>query len=259
MRWDVRRHPDRDPGAAVDEKIRQLRGEDRRLLLRPVVVVDEVDGVLVDVGEHLAGDRGQPRFGVAHGGGRVAIDGAEVSLAVDQRIAHREVLREPDERVVQGLVAVRVVLPHHLADDRCALAIRAGGRQAHLAHREQDAAMDRLEPVADVGQGTGDDHAHGVVEVADPHLVLDADRTDVAEVVGHGRITPVGSGFESERRAGIRGAVRQGWPGRAVHRSAPRSRPHQTSREHPGACGSRPRPRGARRRSVRSASEARRG
>ena len=35
--------------------------------------------------------------------------------------------------------------------------------------------MDRLEAVADVGQGARHDHAHRVVEVAHPHLVLDAD------------------------------------------------------------------------------------
>ncbi len=56
------------PGAAVDEQVRELGRQDRRLLLRAVVVVDEVDGLLVDVGEHLAGDRGQPRLRVAHRG-----------------------------------------------------------------------------------------------------------------------------------------------------------------------------------------------
>ena len=175
------------PERAVDEQVGELGRQDRRLLLGAVVVVDEVDGVLVDVGEHLAGDRGQARLGVAHGGRRVAVDRAEVALAVDERIAHREVLGEADQRVVQRAVAVRVVLAHHLADDRGALAVRAGGRQAHLAHRVQDPAVDRLEPVADVGQGARHDDAHRVVEVADPHLVLDADRSEIAQVVGHVR------------------------------------------------------------------------
>ena len=208
VRRDVGRHPDRDPGAAVDEQVRELGRQDRRLLLGAVVVVDEVDGVLVDVGEHLAGDRGQARLGVAHGGRRVAVDRAEVALAVDERVAHREVLGEPDERVVQRAVAVRVVLAHHLADDRGALAVRAGRRQAHLAHRVEDPAVDRLEAVADVGQGARHDHAHRVVEVADPHLVLDADRSDIAQVVGHVSATPVGQvggrvGRGHERRLGV--------------------------------------------------------
>ena len=115
-----------------------------------------------------AGDRGQARLRVAHGGGAVAVDRAEVALPVDERVAHREVLGEPDEGVVQRDVAVRVVLAHHLADDRGALAVGAGRRQPHLAHRVEDPAMDGLEAVADVGQGARDDHAHRVVEVARP-------------------------------------------------------------------------------------------
>ena len=45
--------------------------------------------------------------------------------------------------------------------------------------------MDRLEAVADVRQRARHDDAHRVVEVRDPHLVLDADRADLARVVGH--------------------------------------------------------------------------
>ena len=118
---DVRGHADRDPGAAVDEQVRELRGQDRRLLLGAVVVVRVVDRLLVDVGEHLGGDRGEARLRVAHRRGRVAVDRSEVALPVHERVAHREVLGEPDQGVVQGHVAVRVVLAHHLADDGGAL------------------------------------------------------------------------------------------------------------------------------------------
>ena len=52
-----------------------------------VVVGHEVDGLHVDVGEHLAGDAHHAALGVTHGRGRIAVDGAEVALAVDQRIA----------------------------------------------------------------------------------------------------------------------------------------------------------------------------
>ena len=98
--------------------------------------------------------------------------------------------------------------------------------------------MDRLEAVADVGQGARHDDAHRVVEVADPHLVLDADRSDVAQVVGHGRVTPVGSGGRGAWR-GIR-AGGSGWSsGRAGHRSGRRSRRRPRSTGRPAACGSR--------------------
>ncbi len=185
VRRDVGRHADGDARRPVDQQVGQLRRQDRGLLLRPVVVVLEVDGVLVDVGEQLRGDRREARLRVAHRGRRVPVDRAEVALAVDERVAHREVLGEPDERVVQRDVAVRVVLAHHLADDGRALAVGARRAEPHLAHRVQDPAVDGLEAVTDVRQGAGDDDAHRVVEVRDPHLVLEPDGPDVAQVVGH--------------------------------------------------------------------------
>ena len=221
---DVGGHPDRDARRAVDEQVRELGRQDRRLLLGAVVVVLEVDRVLVDVGEHLGGDAGQARLRVAHGRRAVAVDRSEVALAVDERIAHREVLGEPDEGVVQGHVAVRVVLAHHLADDRGALPVGAGGGQPHLPHRVQDPAMDGLQAVADVGQRTRHDDAHRVIEVRDAHLVLDPDGSDVADVVGHGRLL-----LRRSVTAGVRG-----WcAGRASARTRQPRRRRMTSERRP--------------------------
>ena len=90
-------------------------------------------------------------------------------------VAHVELLRHADQRVVDRRVAVRVVVAHRLADDLGALAVGAVAGQPHLLHREQDAAMRRLQPVADVGQRAPDDHAHGVIQVRALHLVFDVD------------------------------------------------------------------------------------
>ena len=49
-----------------------------------VEVVHEIDRAPVDVRQHLVADGGQPRLGVPIGRRRVAVDGAEVALAVDQ-------------------------------------------------------------------------------------------------------------------------------------------------------------------------------
>ena len=75
---------------------------------------------------------------------------------------------------------MRVVLTHHLADDEGALAVRAVRLQAEVVHRVEDAAVDRLEAVADVGQRAADDHAHRVVEVGGAHLLLELALLDVA-------------------------------------------------------------------------------
>ncbi len=124
----------------------------------------------------LVGDLLQPALGVAHGRRVVAVDGTEVALPVDQRVAQREVLRHPDERVVDRHVAVRMVFPHHVADDARALHVRAVEDDVRLVHRVQDAAMDRLQPVADVRKRPADDHAHRVIEVGMPHFRFEAYR-----------------------------------------------------------------------------------
>ena len=93
-----------------------------------VEVRREIDALLVDVGEELHRELREPRFGVPVRGRRVAVDGAVVALAVDERVAHRKVLGEADHRVVDRLVAVRVVLAEHVADDGGALAVP--GRRA---------------------------------------------------------------------------------------------------------------------------------
>ena len=179
VRRDVRRHADGDARGAVDQQVREARRQDDRLLLAAVVVGLEVDGVGVEVAQHLARERREPRLRVPHRRGGVVVDGAEVALAVDERVAHREVLRQPHERVVDRRVAVRVEVAHHVADDAGALGVRPVGLQAGLVHGEQDAAVDGLQAVADVGQRAPDDDGHRVVQVGGAHLLLEPARLDV--------------------------------------------------------------------------------
>ena len=107
-------HADRDALTAVHQQVREAGGEDLGLLVGGIEVVLEVDGVLVDAGEHVHGQLGEPALGVAHGGRRVR-GRAEVAVRVDQWMSQRERLAEAHEGVVDGGVAVRVVLAHHLA------------------------------------------------------------------------------------------------------------------------------------------------
>jgi len=141
---DVGRHADGDAGCAIDQEIRYPGRQHGRLLLGAVVVLLEVDGVLVDVGEHLVGDPGEPRLGVPHRRGRVAVDRAEITLAVDQRVAEREGLRHPNHRVIDGGVAVRVIELHHLAHEGGALLVARPGGGTFAKHGVEDAALHRL-------------------------------------------------------------------------------------------------------------------
>ena len=181
VRRDVGRHADGDAGGAVDQQVGEARRQDGRLDLLVVVVGLEVDGLLVDVGQQLAADALHAALGVAVGGRRIAVDRAEVALAVDQRVAHREVLREAHQGVVGGRVAVRVETAEHLADDARALHVGAVPDVVGQMLRVEDAPVDRLEAVAHVGQRARDDDAHGVVHERRLHLLLDRDRDSIAE------------------------------------------------------------------------------
>ena len=90
-----------------------------------------------------------------------------------------------------------MVLTQDFAGDLGALARGPVGVQPHLVHAEQDAAMHRLQAVADIGQRAADDHAHGVIEIRPLHLVFDVDGNDV-----------LGAAVASERNLGRRGLRR---------------------------------------------------
>ena len=117
----------------------------------------------------------KPRFGIPHRRGRIAIDGTEVALPIDQRIAHGKRLRHADQRVVNRRVAVRMKFAQHFADNLGALAGGPVGREAHFVHAEKNAAMNRLQTVANIRQRAAHDHAHRVIEVRPLHLVFDID------------------------------------------------------------------------------------
>ncbi len=114
----------RNPGGKADGDskgaIQQAEGQSRRQQYRfiefPVVVLGKIDGALPDLREQQFGKTGKPGLGIPVGRRSVAVARAEIPLAVDQRVAHREGLREMHQRLVGGAVAVRVVLAQHLAD-----------------------------------------------------------------------------------------------------------------------------------------------
>ena len=170
-------HADGDAARAVDEEVREGRGQHIGLQELVVVVRDEVDDVLVEVLRQRERGGGEPGLGVARGGGTV-VERAEVAVAVDQRDAQGEVLRHPHQGVVDGAVAVRVQLSHHLAGDARGLDVTAVGPQAHLGHHVEDAALHRLEAVPGVGEGAGVDDRVRVLEERPLHLCRDVDVFD---------------------------------------------------------------------------------
>ncbi len=166
VRRDRGRHADRDALRAVGEQVRKAAGQHDRLFRLAVVIGAEFDAVLVDAVEQKLRDLGHARFGVAVGGGVIAVDVAEIALAVDQRVARGEILRQAHHGVVDRLVAMRMERTHHVADDFCRFLERRAGVEPQQAHAVEDAAMHRLQPVAGVRQGAMHDGGEGISEIA---------------------------------------------------------------------------------------------
>ena len=182
VRRDVGRHADRDTAGAVDQKVGKFGRQHRRFAVAAVVIGLEIDGVLVDVVEQRLRDLGQAGFGVPHGGRRIAVHRAEIALAVDQRHAHGEILRQTHQRVIDRLIAVRMVFTDDVADGARRLVVRLVPLEAVLVHRVENAPMHGLEPVARIRQRPRHDHAHGVIEVGALHLVEDGNGTNIGRL-----------------------------------------------------------------------------
>ena len=159
----VRRHTNCDPGASVDQQIRNPCWQNQGLALASVIVGAEINGFAVNVGEQFVGNSTEPDLGVTHRCGIVAVDRAKVALAVDQQITQREMLRHSDDRVVNRAVAMRVVFTNDIADDPCTLLVRPVPVVVEFMHCKQHATMNRLESIPNIGQCPPYDYAHCII------------------------------------------------------------------------------------------------
>ena len=112
-------------------------------------------------------------------------------------------LRQANQRVIHREVAVRMVLTHHFSDDPGAFTRRAIGLQPHLLHGVENAAMHRLQSVANIRQRAANDDGHRVVEIRPPHFFFNIDRLNVQRA----RASAF-AGWRSQRKFGILGIVR---------------------------------------------------
>ena len=104
----------------------------------------EIDGLFFDIGENFTREPRHAHFRITHRGRRIAINRSKISLTVNQRIAHREILRHAHDRVVNRGVAVRMILTDDVADDARALLVGLVIIVAELIHRPQHATVDGL-------------------------------------------------------------------------------------------------------------------
>ena len=159
------RHADRDALGAIGKQIGKPAGQHNRLFRLAVVIGAKFDPVLINAVEQKPRHLGHSRFGVAVGSGIIAVDIAEIALAIDQRVARGEILREADHGVVDRLVAMGMERTHDVADDLGGFLERRAGIEPQQPHAVEDTAMHRLQAVAGIRQRAMHDGRKRVGEV----------------------------------------------------------------------------------------------
>jgi hypothetical protein len=102
---------------------------------------------------------------------------------------------QPHQRVVDRLVAVRVEVTHHVADDLGAFLVRAGG-SSPVAHGVEDAAMHRLQAVARIGQRAVHDGRQRIGQIALLERLFQVDALNVIAAAGRYQAFSHGAGLE---------------------------------------------------------------
>ena len=206
MRRDAGRHAHGDALAAIGQQIGQARRQHDRLLVLAVIGRAEIDGVLVDAFQHDRRGLGQPGLGVAHGGGVIAVDIAEIPLAVDQRKAHGEILRQADHGVIDRDIAMGMVFADDVADHAGRFAMNRIRLQAQLAHGVEQPPVDRLQPVAHIGQRARHDGGERIGEIALAQRIGQRRQADLLTRAGRRRRFCHEISLSESRGNGSRGA-----------------------------------------------------
>ena len=81
------------------------------------------------------------RFGVTHRRRWIAFYRTEISLTIDQPLAHRPWLRHVDKGGVDDRFAVRVIVTARIAANFRALAVLTARKERQVMHRVENSAL----------------------------------------------------------------------------------------------------------------------
>src|SRR5437016_997139 len=150
VRRNIGRHTHSDACSAINEQIWKGSRENRRLGACFVIIWDEIDRVLIHVGHQRGAEMRHARFGVTHRSWGIAFDGAEVTLAVDERFTHRPRLGHVDERGIDHRFAVRVIISAGVTANLRAFAVLSSRKKREVMHRIKNSSLRWLESIAHV-------------------------------------------------------------------------------------------------------------
>ena len=177
-------HAHRNAGGAVDQQVGESSGEDGWFVSGLVVVGFEINRVELEVRHHLDRGLGHAGFGVSHGRRRIAVNGTEVPLLVDEHGPHLPILTHVDQRGIDHRLAVGVVVAGGVTGDLGAFSVLGSGAKFEVMHGHQDASLGRLEAISNVGQSPVGDGAHGIEQIALVELAFDLNINNTTAGIG---------------------------------------------------------------------------
>ena len=181
---DIGRHANADTRSTINQQVRVARGEDGGLLALLIESGPHVHRILVEISQQFLSEALHATLGVSIGGSCVTVDTTEVPLAIDELIAHREVLRHTDQRIIHSLVAVWMVVTNHFTDHFRALCVRTAMTQPELAHGIEDSAVAGFQSVTHIRNCAAYIDTKRVLQVRGVHDLFDVDV--VKRTISHG-------------------------------------------------------------------------
>ena len=146
-------HSNGNTGCAIHQEVRECGRKHQRLKELTVVVSAKVHGIFICFIDHRHRSWSQARLGVTHSGW-ASVEGAKVSMAIDEWKSGGERLSETDGGIVDRTVSVWVQLTHDLTDDPGALNVPLIWAKSHIEHLMQDATLNGLQPIAGIWKGS---------------------------------------------------------------------------------------------------------
>ena len=141
---DIGRHTDSDAGRTIYQKVRETAGQNSRLFPGFVKVRIPVNGILVDIPQHLIGKLRHSCFRITVSCRGVSVHRTEVTVAIHQHITHREVLCKTHHCVVYCRITVGVIFTDNITDTGCRLSKGLVRCKTGFVHRIQNTTVNRL-------------------------------------------------------------------------------------------------------------------
>ena len=166
MRRDAGSHTNGYSICSVYKEVWNTHRKYYRLLLCFIKVRHKVHNVLIKIFQkNLLGQLLKTCLCVSHGCGSVSLNGTKVSMSVNQCTTFLKFLRHDYKSIINRTVTVRMIFTHGISYDTGTFTVRAVVTDAQLIHIVKGPALYRLQSVTYIRQCSGNDNAHGVIDI----------------------------------------------------------------------------------------------